>query len=267
MRDVILPFVVVGLIAAAVVARRVLRPALSTFIALCAVVSVVAYASLEVFPWVRSASFFQPVRVQIQPPTSFGATSDGQPAEISVQVFRGSQLLKEERIPGLGKAVAAPTREPLRLEPLKSGNGFRVMAGKTALGELSGEALAEAGVGGDLLPDVGEPSPEPVPEVDIAASDVPPDPSATPGTAGSGPPVASGEVAPAGPRVAKVRRPARRTPPSEADRELELRARASQLSREGNNCEGERLLREQGRDERSQQLARELEARCRWKGR
>ena len=258
MREVILPLVVVALVAMAVIARRVLRPPLSSFIALCAGVSVVAYASLEVFPWVRSASFFQPIRVQIEPQTSFGTRADGQPTEIAVQIFRGTQLLDERRIPGLGKAVAPPPREPLRLEPLESG-GFRVMAGATSLGELSGEALAEAtGVGMELLPDVDGSSPDANPEVDLAEGPPPAKPEIDP--------AADVAAAPTRPRVANVRRAPKR-PASDADRELELRARASQLSRQGNNCEGGRLLREQAREERSLALARELEARCGWKAR
>jgi hypothetical protein len=267
MRDVILPFVVIGLVATAVVARRVLRPALSTFIALWAGVSVLAYASLELYPWVRTVSFFQPIRVQVEPQAAFGARADGQPSEIAVQVFRGTQLLEEKRIPGLGKPAAPPAGEALRLEPLESGNGFRVMAGSTFLGELNGEALAEAGMGMDLLP-LGEP-PEAKPEIDVAASGAPEAAPPSEGTAPAAESPASAEVAAAAPpRVAKARRPpAKRAAQSEADREVELRARASKLSRQGSNCEGERLLREQGRDERTLALARELGARCRWSGR
>lgn len=275
MRDLILPLVVAALIGAALASRRTLRPPLSTFINLCAGVGLVAYVTLDVVPWIRSSTFFQPIRVQVEPAASFGAAADGQPTEIAVQVFRGSQLLGEKRIPGLGKAAPPPAREPLRLEPLESG-GFRVMSGKTSLGELSGDALAEAGVGGDVLPDVGEPSPDARPEVDLAGSelvlaDEPPRAAelsaetAETAVAQAQPPAARPAEPPARARVAKARRPARRAAPqSEADRELELRARASQLSRQGNNCEGERLLRDQGRDERSLALARELGARCRW---
>jgi hypothetical protein len=259
MRDVILPLVVVLLIAVALFARRVLRPPLSTFLALCAAVSLIAYASLEVFPWVRTLSYFQPIRVQVEPQASFGASADGQPAEIAIQVFRGAQLLDEKRIPGLGKAASLPPREPLRLEPLESG-GFRVMAGKTSLGELSGEALAAAGVNAETFPpELGAP-PDVNPEIDIAENDAPASVGAAPAE-----PRAAPRATP--PRVANARRSA--TPKRAAtkeDREVELRARASQLSRQGSNCEGGRLLREQGRDERSLALARELEARCRWKG-
>ncbi len=259
MRDVILPLVVVALIAAALFARRMLRPPLSTFLALCAAVSLTAYAGLEVFPWLQTMSYFQPIRVQVEPQGSFGASADGQPIEIAIQVFRGTQLLDEKRIPRLGKAAALPPREPLRLEPLESG-GFRVMAGKTSLGELSGEAIAAAGVNTETFPsDLGQP-PDVKPEIDIAENDAPAPVDAAP---------AESRAAAASPRrVAKARRaaPVKRPVPSEADREVALRARASQLSRQGSNCEGGRLLREQGRDERTVALARELEARCRWKG-
>jgi hypothetical protein len=266
MREFILPLVVVALVSAALLARRTLHPPLSGFAAFCAAVSLIAYAGLEVFPWVRGLSFFQPIRVQIEPQTSFGAQADGQPTEIAVQVFRGSQLLDEKRIPGLGKAATLPAREPLRLVPLDSGSGYRVMAGKTSLGELSGEALAEAGVEVEMVPDVGGPPPEAKPEIDIAANDAIPPGDRTPAAElPSTPDVASAPTAPTASK-AKIRLK-KRPAASGEDREVELRARASQLSRQGSNCEGERLLREQGRDERSQALARELAARCSWKGR
>jgi hypothetical protein len=237
----------------------VLRPPLSTFLALCAAVSLIAYASLEVLPWVRSASYFQPIRVQIEPQGAFGASADGQPTEIAIQIFRGSQLLDEKRIPRLGKAASLPPREPLRLVPLESG-GFRVMAGKTSLGELSGDALAAAGVSTEELPSELGPPPDAKPEVDIAET-------AAPAPVGAAPAERKAAPKPIPPRMAKVRRTAVKRPAqSEADREVELRARASQLSQQGSNCEGERLLRDQGRDERTLALARELQARCRWKG-
>jgi hypothetical protein len=283
MREVILPLAVIALVLTAIVARRVLRPFLSNSIALGAALSVVAYAALEIAPRVRQLSFFQPLRVQLEPPATFGALSDGRPSEIAVQVYRGDRLLEERRIPALGEPVEAPPGQPLRLERLASGTGYRVLAGTTPLGELSSEAVAKAGLGtqpdpDEPLPQVAEgPAPDPVPEIDpalgatdgLAAADLPQAaeiPSEPIETTPAEP--SSEKSAPARPppvkRPSAVKKAPARAQLSAADREVELRARASQLSRRGDACGAGRLLREQGREERTVALARELEARCRW---
>jgi hypothetical protein len=283
MREVILPLVVIALIVTAMVARRVLRPFLSNSIALGAALSVIAYGALEVAPRVRELSFFQPLRVQLEPQASFGALSDGRPSEIAVQVYRGDRLIEERRIPALGQATTVPEGAKLRLEPLAAGKGYRVMAGASALGELSAEAVAKAGLGSapaaeeETLPQVAEGPPPAIPEIDPAlapndelppgdlpvSAEIPSEPieptpekpaSEKTTTAKSSPPKSR----------ANVRKVPARTQPSGADREVQLRARASQLSRQGDNCEASRLLREQGQEERTRALARELESRCRW---
>ena len=217
MRELILPLVVIGLVATAVIARRVLRPPLS---------GLITTAAALIVPWVRGANFFMPIRVQIEPATSFGALPDGQPIEIAVQVYRGDRLLEERRIPGLGQAVQPPKREPLRLVPLESSGGYRVMAGSVSLGELSSDALADAGVGSDgvvaaeLLPDVSGPPPEATPELDptldpaVARADV----------AAKGDPIPAARP-PASPHTQTARKTSTRPPPSEPDRELESRCR------------------------------------------